>query len=247
MTPDDEILKLLKDWAPEVNTLLHQAGYFDLPRDSTKAQEIAQKIGLNPGGKLWRSVATASKEKNAAVWDIVLDEYALREFKAGAREVAKSLNIPFSKYDWNDGAQEHFQDHGLKFVKNMSQTDIDSLRQRIQYDFNLNPKAFAEKFASSYSCSEARLERIKRTETHTEAQAGGNNFAKLADAEFKQWLCTPRGRWPRPTHRAVWYEVVKIDEAFSNGLQWPSDPNCRCYVIYFLDKDHLSWGAKSAS
>jgi hypothetical protein len=244
MTPDEEILTLLRDWAPEVVRLLDQAGYFDLPRDSTKRELIARKIGLNPGGRVYRQVLQASGKKNQAISRIVLDEYSLREFKSGAREVAKQLNIPFSKYDWNEGAQEHFEKHGLQLVKNLTQTDIDSLRERIQYDFNLNPKDFAKKYASSYSCSPARLERIKRSESHTSAQAGGHNYAEQADCEFKQWQCHPREKWPRPTHRAVWNEIRKIEETFSLGLAFPSDVNCRCFLLYFLDKDHLKWGAK---
>ncbi len=244
MTPDEEILKLLRDWVPEVVRLLDQAGYFDLPRDSTKRELIARKIGLNPGGRVYRQVLQASGKKNQTISRIVLDEYSLREFKSGARDVAKQLNIPFSKYDWNEGAQEHFEKHGLQLVKNLTQTDIDSLRERIQYDFNLNPKDFAKKYASSYSCSPARLERIKRSESHTSAQAGGHNYAEQADCEFKQWQCHPREKWPRPTHRAVWNEIRKIEETFSLGLAFPSDVNCRCFLLYFLDKDHLKWGAK---
>jgi hypothetical protein len=244
MTPDEEILTLLRDWAPEVVRLLDQAGYFDLPRDSTKRELIARKIGLNPGGRVYRQVLQASGKKNQTISRIVLDEYSLREFKSGARDVAKQLNIPFSKYDWNEGAQEHFEKHGLRLVKNLTQTDIDSLRERIQYDFNLNPKDFAKKYASSYSCSPARLERIKRSESHTSAQAGGHNYAEQADCEFKQWQCHPREKWPRPTHRAVWNEIRKIEETFSLGLAFPSDVNCRCFLLYFLDKDHLKWGAK---
>jgi hypothetical protein len=243
MTPDDQILALLKDWAPEVTRLLDQAGYWDLPRTSTKRQEIAKKLGLEPGDKLFDRVLKASMEKNQDIAQIVLDNDSLRAFKAGAREVAGQLNIPFSKYDWNDGAQKHFEEHGLQLVKQMSQTDLDSLRERIQYDFNLNPKDFAKKYAESYSCSPARLERFKRTEAHTSAQAGGHNFAGLAECEFKQWMCHPRAIWPRATHRAVWYQIRKLGESFSNGLEWPSEPNCRCYLLYFLDKDHLKWGA----
>ena len=246
MSGDEEILKLLAQWAPDVVNLLKHAGYFELPKDSTKRQEIAKKIGLDPGGKLFREVLKASTEKNKAISRIILNEHALREFKNGAREVAKQLNLPFSRFDWNENAQEHFEKHGLQLVKNLCQTDLDSLRDRIQYDFNLDPKSFAKKFAESYSCSPARLERIKRTEVHTSAQAGGHSFAGEADCEYKQWMCHPRGKWPRPTHRAVWYEVVGLDDAFSNGLMWPSEPNCRCYLLYFLDKDHLAWGRKSA-
>lgn len=246
MTPDDAILDLLRSWAPDVIDLLRRSGYFELPKNSIKRQEIAKKIGLDPGGKLFKDVLKASTEKNEAISQIVLNEYSLREFKNGAREAAKQLNLPFTRFDWNEGAQEHFDKHGLELVTQMSQTDLDSLRDRIQYDFNLNPNDFAKKFAESYSCSPARLERIKRTETHTSAQAGGHSFAGEAECEFKQWMCHPRGKWPRATHRAVWYEVVEYGKPFSNGLLYPSEPNCRCYLLYFLDADHLKWGRKSA-
>jgi len=232
MTPnEEEILKLLKAWAPEVSRLLNQAGYFTLPEGTEKAK-IAQTIGLDPGGRLYQRVKTAALEKNGEVWTAVLDEYSLKEFKAGARKVAGMLKLSFPKWDWNEAAQEHFQKHGLQFVKNMSQTDLDSLRSHIQTDFGLNPRAFAARYADAYPCSEARLVRIKRVETHTASEAGSFRFAKDAGAETKTWNCTPRGKWPRPSHRAIWGEVVQINEKFSNGLIWPSDVNCRCYLTY---------------
>lgn len=246
MSGDEEILKLLTQWAPDVVNLLKRAGYFDLPKNSIKRQEIAKKIGLDTGGKLFKDVLKASTEKNEAISQIVLNEYSLREFKNGAREVAKQLNLPYSRFDWNEQAQDHFEKHGLQLVKNLCQTDLDSLRDRIQYDFALNPRDFAKKFAESYSCSPARLERIKRTETHTEGQAGGHNFAEQAECTWKQWMCHPRAQWPRATHRAVWYEVARMGKPFSNGLEYPSEVNCRCYLLYFLDDDHLKWGKKSA-
>jgi hypothetical protein len=177
---------------------------------------------------------------------LVLDEYSLRSFKAGARVVAGQLGIPFSQYDWNDAAQTHFQEHGLQLVKNLTTTDLDSLKQRIQYDFALNPKAFAAKYADSYSCSPSRLERLKRTETHTETQAGGYGFAGEADCQYAQWMCHPMGKYPRPSHRACWYEVVKYGEPFSIGYAWPQDVNCRCFLLFYLDKDHLDRKAQKA-
>ena len=242
MTPEGQILDLLKSWAPEINRLLTKAGYFDLPRDSTQKSEIAKAIGLDKNGKLYKQVLAASKEKNSNISQIVLNEISLREFKAGARKVAQELNIPFSQWDWNDGAQNYFDKEGLKLVTEMSQTDIDSLRQRVQYDFNLEPKAFADRYADSYSCSPARLERIKRSETHTAGQDGGFQFASDAGAGWKQWMCTPRGIYPRSPHREIWYEVVPIDEAFSNGQMYPSDPNCRCYLIYLFDPSEAKHG-----
>jgi hypothetical protein len=73
-TPDDQILALLKDWSPEVVRLLDRAGYWDLPRNSTKRTEIAKKIGLHPGGKTYDRVLKAALEKNENISQIVLNE-----------------------------------------------------------------------------------------------------------------------------------------------------------------------------
>jgi hypothetical protein len=38
--------------------------------------------------------------------------------------------------------------------------------------------------------------------------------------------------------------VAAYNKPFSNGLEYPGEVNCRCYLLYFLDKDHLKRGAK---
>ena len=235
MTPDKQILKLLKQWAPDCTNLLKKAGYFSLDPLIPK-EEIAKAIGFQRGGRLYRQVLAASKDKNGKVWDIVINEYSLREFKAGAREVAKELNLAFSPWDWNSAAQDYFEKDGLAKVKLLTATDIDSLRNRIQYDFGMNPKGFAQKYAESYSCSEARLERIKRSETHTAAAAGNDSFASDADAKFKIWNCHHLDQWPRPSHREQEGMIIPIDDEFPiTQEQFPSQVNCRCFLTYYFE------------
>ncbi|MCC7431392.1 minor capsid protein [bacterium] len=45
----------------------------------------------------------------------------------------------------------------------------------------------------------------------------------------KMWLCK-RDNLVRTEHRALDGQIRKIDEPFSNGLQYPSEINCRCYI-----------------
>jgi hypothetical protein len=235
MTSNKQILKLLKQWAPDCTALLDKAGYFSLDEGIAKS-EIEKAIGLQRGGRLYRQVLTASLEKNGRIWPLVINEFSLREFKSGAREVAASLNIPFSPWDWNAAAQDYFEKDGLSKVKLLTQTDIDSLRQRIQYDFGMNPKTFAEKYAESYSCSESRLERIKRSETHSAAAAGSQEFATQADAKYKKWNCHHLDQWPRPSHREQEDMIIPIDDEFPiTQEQFPSQVNCRCFLTYYFD------------
>jgi SPP1 gp7 family putative phage head morphogenesis protein len=81
--------------------------------------------------------------------------------------------------------------------------------------------------------------RIARTETtrivNTARQDAFDTAAGLGVEMRKIWVSTNDGR-TRPSHRALQGEEVKIDKAFSNGLQRPGDPsapaseviNCRC-------------------
>ena len=57
----EEILQLLRGWAPDVIRLLRRAGYFDLPRDSTKRAQIAKKIGLDVVAHLREHRSTAAR------------------------------------------------------------------------------------------------------------------------------------------------------------------------------------------
>lgn len=242
-TPDEQILKLLKAWGPKAVALLTAVGYFELDREEIVPEEAWKELGP----RFERKVASAAIEKNWDVWQIVKDAITAVAFASGVSVAAKQLNVPQSAYDWNLRAQKFYDEHGDFFIKTMSRTDIDSLHQRIQQDFNLNPRDFGKRFADSYSCSPSRLERIKRTETHASAQGGSWNFANEAECEFKQWMCTSRAKWPRPSHRANWYQVRALEDPFDSGEIYPGQVNCRCYLLYFLDRDHLKWGAKKAA
>lgn len=86
----------------------------------------------------------------------------------------------------------------------------------------------------------SRAERIARTET-----IGAMNQAEMATAKLsgvvttKEWLTQGDDR-VRDSHAAQDGEERSLDEAFSNGLQHPGDPdgdadetiNCRCTLLY---------------
>lgn len=84
--------------------------------------------------------------------------------------------------------------------------------------------------------------RIARTEGHRVSQEGCYNTqlkAKERGADIKkQWDSTLDGR-TRDTHRKVDGEIRELEEPFSNGLMYPSDPdgqaheviNCRCALL----------------
>ena len=87
----------------------------------------------------------------------------------------------------------------------------------------------------------------------TGAENGGrldsyNELASKGVVQAKVWIATPDSR-TRDSHLAVDGEEIDIDEAFSNGLMFPADPdgepaevyNCRCsmrtHIIGFRRAD----------
>lgn len=83
---------------------------------------------------------------------------------------------------------------------------------------------------------------IARTEGHRVTCTATYNAQRVAKDNgcniYKQWDSTLDGR-TRPSHRQVDGEIRELDEKFSNGLLYPSDPdgqasevcNCRCALL----------------
>jgi SPP1 gp7 family putative phage head morphogenesis protein len=84
-----------------------------------------------------------------------------------------------------------------------------------------------------------RAELIARTET-TRVTNGGQRdtlaayAAESGDKITKRWL-TARDDRVRDAHRELEGEMRGVDEAFSNGLQAPGEPNCRCTLTYAME------------
>ena len=75
-----------------------------------------------------------------------------------------------------------------------------------------------------------RSEMIARTETiaaTNEATLGAYNQSEVTT--HKEWIAVMDDR-TRPEHAELNGEIKELGKAFSNGLQYPSEPNCRCVL-----------------
>lgn len=98
--------------------------------------------------------------------------------------------------------------------------------------------------------------RIVRTEANRIHNRASMNACKKAESKgadvVKQWDASLDKR-TRKSHRHVDGEIRELDESFSNGLQYPSDPsgkaseviNCRCALLqrarWALGNDYTKW------
>jgi uncharacterized protein with gpF-like domain len=232
MTPEQQVLEILRSWSSDVVILLKRAGYFSPAMSDVAKEEIATKIGFGKGTRLYKQLQAASEAKNWEVAKIVLTEENLIELKQGAREVAKELGIKFSEYNWAPVAQAYLKKEGFQLVKTLTATDLKRLEKQMQAHFGLNEKTFERRFRENYPCSPYRTRTIFRTEKNNALNGGAHLEAKSVDATTKIWKHS-HGPNPRKDHLAMDGEEQPIDEPFSNGKQYPNgDPNCRCRAKY---------------
>lgn len=97
-------------------------------------------------------------------------------------------------------------------------------------------QGMTKRLEDSAGFSRTRAKLVARTET-TRAWNGAqrsslSEYAKNSGrAVTKIWLSAQDDR-VRPEHAELDGEQVGIDDDFSNGLQHPGEPNCRCTLIY---------------
>ncbi|MCF0185043.1 MAG: minor capsid protein, partial [Bacteroidaceae bacterium] len=126
--------------------------------------------------------------------------------------------------------------------------DVNKLKKDIASEIsrgistNMTYKQIADSISRYVDISKNNATRIARTEGHrisSKATMDACTKAKDKGADIvKQWDATLDGK-TRPSHRQVDGEVRELEETFSNGLMYPSDPsgeaketiNCRCVLL----------------
>ena len=75
-----------------------------------------------------------------------------------------------------------------------------------------------------------RSEMIARTEATASNNEGFIEGFRQSDvATHKEWVAVMDER-TRPEHVELNGDIIKLDDSFANGLQYPQEPNCRCVI-----------------
>lgn len=78
----------------------------------------------------------------------------------------------------------------------------------------------------------ARL--IARTESAFMANGASVRQVQSTGLPYDKIWATQMDDRVREEHQELEGERVSVGEAFSNGLEWPGEPNCRCFVLFEL-------------
>lgn len=135
-------------------------------------------------------------------------------------------------FNFTSTMETSLQKRAQMFSESIIATTSDQLARQFQesLDEGESRDALVTRISNLYNdISKGRAEVIARTETHNAVQ-DSNMFAyKQAGIPIKIWVTVGDAK-VREEHKVLDGEEKPIDLPFSNGLMYPSEPNCRCTI-----------------
>lgn len=151
-------------------------------------------------------------------------------FIAAGQDTADNFNLP--KFNFTSTMETALQKRAEMFSESIIATTTDQL-QRVFAESLENNEGRAElvkRIEELYSdISKGRAEVIARTEVHNAMQEGNLEGYIQAGVEIKIWVTVGDDK-VREEHEALDGEERPVGSPFSNGLMYPSEPNCRCSI-----------------
>ena len=162
----------------------------------------------------------------------IIEDQATR----AARRVTSQLGIRFDLL--TPGVQAYTQREAAFLVTSVTDTTRQYIRDALTGGLEAGEgiSGIAKRIMQRGTFSNDRATLIARTET-TRVQNGAQMGtlseykAQTGDAVTKEWVSAQDDR-VRAEHLALNGEKREVDQAFSNGLLAPGEPNCRCTLIY---------------
>jgi len=165
----------------------------------------------------------------------------IEEFMRSAGEEAVDAVNPAETFDVSEALMKQMKERAKIMAKEVNHTTVEKLASAIAAGLAEGEgiALITERVNQIYSeYPTYRAEMIARTEATAANNIGfQEGYKQSGVANAKEWISTGDGR-TRDSHLDLDGEVVGIEEEFSNGLQYPGDPNgspeevinCRCVL-----------------
>jgi hypothetical protein len=143
----ERISQVLRNWAPEVVSLLSRFGYFSqaLKKENLAHPELASSLGA----RFWAALRGSSDRKNAELWSVVLNEISGPVAVQGAMSVARTMGTGLSQLD----SLIAFEKTGLSYVSRnssrynlLTETDILRMKSYVWRFRNVNERNLSKTF-----------------------------------------------------------------------------------------------------
>lgn len=165
----------------------------------------------------------------------------ITEFVVSAGKEALQTITPQNDFEVTDAIKNYIKERAKIISKQINDTTLDKLSSTLAegIDAGEGIADLTKRVESVYDeYPTYRAESIARTETTAANNKGfTEGYRQSGVANAKEWIATNDSR-TRDSHAHADGEVVKLDDSFSNGLDYPGDPkadpaetiNCRCVL-----------------
>jgi HK97 family phage portal protein len=189
---------------------------------------------------LIKDIAAHLDMQSAEQWRARVTPLTASTARRAVERASAELGISFDLLQ--PGLLAYVEQHAAELVTQVTDTTKQAIRDALAEGL-LEGEGIPEltkRIADIGAFGDSRAELIARTETvavtnGAQVQSMSRWAAENGGTVTKRWLSAGDGR-VRPAHRALNGEVRGIDEAFSNGLQHPAEPNCRCTTVMSLEE-----------
>lgn len=206
-----------------------------LRADYAAAAEVVRETGI--GGAI-RRLAEAFLPASLARWREglapVLEDVAeaVTEPKASPEVLGVSFDLA------NPRMREWFEGYVSELAETVSRTTHDQVVEVVReaQEQGLSVPETSERLRERAGIeTKRRADLIARTELHrTSIGASLLQAQESGVVKTKTWR-TARDARVRDAHERMEGETVGVFEIFSNGLPFPLEPNCRCYLKFGMD------------
>jgi len=157
----------------------------------------------------------------------------IEEFVRNAGLEAMALVNPDKGFEITDTLRKAIQKRSVEFGLGINKTTRDKINTAIEAGLVEGESLIKISDRINVVYEEFptwRSDLIARTESTAANNEGFIEAYKQSDvATHKEWIATMDSR-TRPEHVELDGEIVKVGAPFSNGLQYPREPNCRCVL-----------------
>jgi len=169
--------------------------------------------------------------------------YVLGGIKEGA-DLAKEIIGGQINEDVLNGKIKSYLAVRLQKLKGVNETIKNQLRRELEEAITAGEtiNQISDRIRNVYNMASVRAKLIARTETTGAVNGGSELYYKESNVEKKKWV-TAGDEAVRATHAAINGEIVRINERFSNGLDFPGGDgsagevvNCRCTISPVIEE-----------
>ncbi len=211
-------------------------------------EEEAKAVGAAVGGKnpdQMLKAATSAINGGRSGWEKLMAAVLTALIEDFGNDIAEDLGAEPK----SNGASEHKWEfdpttpairrwiikHGTEDITSILATNLKDVKRVILsgIDENLSSTQIAKNLKQFYvDRSPFKAMRVARTEVCKASGFGNLEAAKQSGVVRKKTWLSSRDDRVRDEHEDMDGEAVGLDEAFSNGLQHPGEPMCRCVLTF---------------